>query len=188
MAVDVSAEVREAVAAAQAELRAAAGRADVRWADVMQLHLTLQFLGNVPDERVQDIVDAIARASAGTGSLALEARGLGGFPSTRRPRVVWAGVGGDVARLARLAASIGAALGPCGYPAEARAFHAHVTLGRVRSPRGLGRLVRGIEAAADEPLGAWTATEVVLYQSRLRPTGALYEAVARLPLRPASRT
>jgi 2'-5' RNA ligase len=182
VAVDVSAAVRAAVAEAQARLRTAAGRADVRWTDPSQLHITLQFLGAVPDERVPEVAAALAGSCAGIGPLALEVRGLGGFPGARRPRVVWAGVGGDVERVARLAAAVGAALAPLGYPPEARPFHAHLTLGRVRSPRGLGGLARALESAGAAALGAWTATEVVLYQSKLRPTGAVYATVASVPL------
>ncbi|HZP42828.1 MAG TPA: RNA 2',3'-cyclic phosphodiesterase [Candidatus Binatia bacterium] len=182
VAVDVSPDVRAALGAAQAELRAAARRADVRWAEPAQFHVTLQFLGAVSDERVPEVVAALGEPARHAAPIALAADGLGAFPSVRRPRVVWAGMGGDVAALARLAGAVGRALAPLGFEPEARGFHAHLTLGRVRSPRGIGRLATALEAARDVALGTWTAPEVVLYQSRLRPTGAVYEAVARLPM------
>jgi 2'-5' RNA ligase len=96
---------------------------------------------------------------------------------------VWAGIIGGVEPLRRLAVAVDAALVPLGFAPEGRPFQAHVTIGRVRSPRGTAPLRDAVEAASAVDLGTWTATEVVLYESRLRPTGAVYAAVARLPLR-----
>jgi 2'-5' RNA ligase len=83
----------------------------------------------------------------------------------------------------RLAAAIDTALEPLGFPPENRPFRGHVTLARVRSPRGLDRLARALEAAAETRMGEWTADDVVLYRSRLRPTGAIYEPLAHFGLK-----
>jgi 2'-5' RNA ligase len=182
VAVDVSEEVRAAMARAQAGLRAAAPRADVRWVAPAAFHMTLAFLGEIPDADVPALAHALEPAAARRRAFGLAARGVGGFPSPRRPRVVWAGVSGGVGELAGLAAETQAALVPFGFVPEKRDFRAHVTIGRVRSPRDLAPLAAALEAGAGLELGAWTAGEVVLYRSRLRPTGAVYEAVSRLPL------
>jgi 2'-5' RNA ligase len=182
VAVDVPADVRAAVGRVEAALRAAARTADVRWVDPAQLHVTLKFLGAAAAERLPALLGALETVARGAGALRLEARGVGGFPSPRRPRVVWVGVAGEVAALGALAAAVERAVEPLGFPPEGRPFRAHLTLGRVRSPRGLGRLARAIEGAGQPEFGAWTASELVLYQSHLRPTGAVYEAMARLPL------
>lgn len=182
IAVDVSPGVREGLAAVQATLRKAAPRADVRWADPARVHLTLKFLGEVPDAAVPAVEAALAVAAGGHGPLRLAGEGVGGFPSSRRPRVVWVGVAGDVDALARLAASVERTVAPLGYPTEARPFRAHLTIARVRSPRGLARLAAAIDDSAGVALGAWDVPEVVLYLSRLRPTGAVYEPIARVPL------
>ena len=84
--------------------------------------------------------------------------------------------------LGRLAAACQRACEPLGFVPEKRPFRGHVTLARVRSPRGFGPLARAIESAADDDFGAWTAAEVVLYRSHLRRTGAVYEALERVPL------
>jgi 2'-5' RNA ligase len=181
VALDLAEDVRRAVARAQAALRTAAGAADVRWTPVDQLHVTLKFLGEVAAERLAEIEKATAAAAAGHAPPSLVARGMGGFPSARRPRVVWAGlVAGP--ELAALAASVERELAALGIPPENRPFRAHVTLGRVRSATRLGRLATAIEAAADTRFGAWTPTELTLYQSRLRPSGAVHEPLAHLPL------
>jgi len=181
VAIDLSPEVRAAVAEAQAGLRAAAPRADVRWVDPAGMHLTLKFLGEVPEERLPALQGALTEAVTRRPALALAARGLGGFPNARRPRVVWMGIAGDGEALGRTAAGVEDALVPLGFPAEARPFRGHVTLARVRSPRGLAQLGDAIAAGAHADFGAWTAQEVVLYRSHLKPSGAVYEPLARLP-------
>jgi 2'-5' RNA ligase len=183
VAVDVSPDVRDAIARAQAALRTAAPDADVRWVDPAQFHLTLKFLGHVPDSDVPRIVAPLEQAAADAAPIAGVARGIGTFPTPRRPRVVWAGIAGGVEPLRRLAAGVEAALVPLGFAPEGRPFQAHVTIGRVRSARGTAPLREAVETAAGVELGTWTVTEVVLYESRLRSTGAIYTAVARLPMR-----
>jgi RNA 2',3'-cyclic 3'-phosphodiesterase len=188
VAVDVSPAVREALAARQAALARAAGRADVRWVDPERVHLTLRFLGETPEARLDGLIAALRTASAEHPVLHLAARGVGGFPTITRPRVVWVGVDGDVTELVRLAGAVALALAPLGFPPETRPFSAHLTVGRVRSPRGLDRLVKALVAAGRPDLGAWTADEVVLYRSHLHPQGATYEALARLPLKKGMRS
>ena len=185
VAVDLSAEVRAAVAAVQARVRAAAPRADVRWLDPHAFHLTLKFLGAVSDERVAAVSAALEGAASGA-PLELEARGLGAFPTIQRPRVLWAGIAAGAPRLVALAEAVERALVPLGCPPEARPFRAHLTIARVRSPRDAGALAKAIEAEGAVALGTWTAGEVVLYQSHLKPTGAVHERVARHRLRGAS--
>ena len=185
VAVDLSAEVRAAVAAVQARVRATAPRADVRWLDPHAFHLTLKFLGNVPDARVPAVSAALEEVVS-DAPLALEAHGLGAFPTVRRPRVLWAGIAGGAPRLVALAGGVDRALAALGFPPEDRPFRAHLTLGRVRSPRDAGALAKALEAEAAVALGAWTADEVVLYQSHLKPTGAVHEKVSRHRLRGAA--
>ena len=178
VAVDVAPEVRAAIVRAQARLRAAAPHADVRWTPSAGFHVTLKFLGAVAEERVPDVVAAVGRAIAGAESLALAAGGLGAFPSRAHARIVWAGIAVGGESVAALATAIDAAVAPLGFPAEARPFHAHVTIGRVRSPRAVRDLAAALEGRATDSFGAWTAAEVVFYESRLRPTGAEYVRVA----------
>jgi 2'-5' RNA ligase len=176
--------VRRRLAAMQAGMRRAAGAASggVRWVAPEGIHLTLQFLGAVPEERVAAVECALAEAAAGSGALHLEVRGAGGFPSARRPRVLWAGLAGDVEPLAALAAGIGRQLAPLGYAPEERAFSAHLTLGRAREGRGAPGLAAAIAAAAEQEGAPWRASEVCLVESHLSPTGARYEVLARVAL------
>ena len=182
IAIDLTSDVRAAIARAQTRVRTAAAHADVRWVDPAQFHLTLKFLGAVPDGRVAAVSAAVEAAVADTSPVGLVAAGLGGFPSLKSARVLWAGITAGVPELAELAAAIDRALTPLGFPPEGRPFRGHLTIGRVRSPRGGRVLAAAVEAAGASAFGSWTASEVVLYESRLKPTGAVYTPVSRHPL------
>jgi 2'-5' RNA ligase len=176
--------VRRRLALLAAELRRSAGRAadDVRWVEPEKIHLTLQFLGAVPEERVAAVTEAVRAAAAAARPLSLEVRGAGGFPNARRPRVVWAGLGGDVEPLAALALDLGRRLAPLGYAPEDRPFSPHLTLGRARDRRGAPGLAGALAHAAQADGAPWRASELVLVESHLSPKGPRYEAIARCPL------
>jgi len=172
------------MAALQGELKRAAGRAasDVKWVATENIHLTLQFLGGVPEERRAAVESAIAEAAAPSAPLQLEIRGAGAFPSGRRARVLWAGVSGDVAALSAFVADLGLRLGALGYPPEERAFSPHLTLARARDPRGVPGMAAALARCGEGPSSRWPVQEVVLFRSHLSPQGPRYEALARVPL------
>lgn len=184
VALDPPEAVRRRIAAAVAALRRSAGHAaeEVRWTSAETLHLTVQFLGAVPEERIPEIDAAVRAAAAGGRPLQLELRGAGGFPNARRPRVVWLGLAGDVAPLAALADDLGRRLTPLGLQPEARPFSPHLTVGRARDHHGAPGLGGALaEAALGEGI-AWRAAELVLFESHLEPGGARHEALLRAPL------
>lgn len=154
---------------------------------IENVHLTLQFLGAVPEERLVPLRSALTSAAGEGRPLALEVKGAGGFPSARRPRVVWVGVGGEVEALAGLAAAVGRRLAPLGFPPEDRPFSPHLTLGRAREGRGAPGLGGALAQVAGMEGAPWRATELVLYRSHLSPAGARYEPLDRFPLGGAPR-
>jgi RNA 2',3'-cyclic 3'-phosphodiesterase len=176
--------VRRRLAATAVELRRAAGRGgdDIRWVAVENVHLTLQFLGAVPEERLPDVEGAVRAAAAAGRALSLEVRGAGGFPNARRPRVIWAGLAGELAPLGDLVADLGRRFAPLGFPPEDRPFSAHLTLGRAREGRGAPGIAGALASAADAPPAPWRAAELVLFESHLSPKGPRYEALLRAPL------
>ena len=146
-------------------------------------HLTLQFLGEVPEDRIGAISTALRAAVASQPPFDLTLEGVGAFPSIRSPRVVWVGttVGRDAA--VRLARAVSEALEPLGFPAERGEFVPHVTLFRVRSPRDRARaeqLLTGAEPAP--PPRVVRVAEVLLKASELRPEGAVHRTLERFPL------
>lgn len=181
VAVNLADALRDPLAAAQRQL-AAAG-ADVKWTDPAGFHLTLKFLGEVDDARLPDIEQAVAGGIAGQGPFDLHLQGLGAFPTLTAPRVVWVGVTAGGPELARLAAGLEQAFQPLGFEAEGRPYSAHLTLGRVRSPRGRTGLTAALQALATTDFGGMPVHTVHLMQSRLSPRGAAYTAVAPFGLR-----
>jgi 2'-5' RNA ligase len=107
-----------------------------RWVPPDHIHLTLKFLGNVPDESVTSLLQAIEQAAQGQSAFPLRARALGCFPHPARPRVLWVGLDDPHQTLGHLNERLIAALTPLGFPSEDRPFHPHLTLARVqnRSP------------------------------------------------------
>lgn len=176
--------VRRRLAALQGELQRAAGRTaeEVKWVAPDNVHLTLQFLGAVPEERLAAVQEAVAQAAAEAAPLELTVMGAGAFPNARRARVLWAGLGGDLAPLSALAAALGRRLAPLGFPPEERPFSAHLTLGRARDARGLPGLAAALAHAGGGAEARWRAGEVVLFRSHLSPRGPRYEALSRAPL------
>lgn len=184
IALEPSDAVRRRLAALAAEVKRAAGRgADgVRWIPAANLHLTVQFLGAVPEERVADVTAAVRAVAAGGRPLALEVQGAGGFPNARRPRVLWLGLHGDVALAQALVAELGRRLAPLGFPPEARPWSAHLTIGRARDPRGALGLAGALASQAEGEGVPWRAGELVLFESHLSPKGPRYEAIASAAL------
>jgi 2'-5' RNA ligase len=159
-----------------------------RWSRHQGLHLTLVFVGERPAADVPALAGALVRAVAGLRPIALTLAGLGAFPGLDRPRVLWAGLRGDPAALAALAAlhrAVVRELDAAGVPFERRPFRAHVTLGRAAGALGVepaAALQAAARGAAASSWGTWTAAEVYLMASELRPGGAVYTALARVPL------
>jgi len=186
IAIELPAEIHDALAAAQHELqRADPGAARcVRWVAPGSIHLTLKFLGQTPGAKVEAIRQAIERAAASAPCLALRLGHAGCFPNVRQPRVLWIGVEGDLAALSRLQSAIESTVSPLGFPSEKRPFSPHLTLGRVRddaTPEQRRRL--GSAVAALQPSNArFTATSVSLMRSDLRPEGAVYTRLAEVEM------
>jgi 2'-5' RNA ligase len=186
VALEPSDPVRRRIGAAAAAIRRASTRAadEVRWVPPENVHLTLQFLGAVPEERVPAVEEAVRAAAAGSHPLSLEVKGAGGFPNARRPRVVWIGLAGDVDALGALVADLGRRLAPLGFPPEERRFSPHLTIGRARDGRGAPGLAGAVAEAAQADGTTWRASDVVLFESHLSPHGPRYEALVRAPLGP----
>ncbi|MCC7210195.1 MAG: RNA 2',3'-cyclic phosphodiesterase, partial [Anaerolineae bacterium] len=161
-----------------------------RWTGIDGVHLTLKFLGDTPAARLAAIEAGLRDAAARRGPFALHVEGVGCFPNTRRPRVVWAGVGGELAALGALQDSVERAIAPLGFPREDRAFSPHLTLGRARQdapPVALAALGAQVEwlAGAHERGTAWMVTAVSLMRSELKPSGAVYTQLAAAALESA---
>jgi len=177
----VALELSEAVRAAVRELigRLERARADVRWVRPDGMHLTLKFIGEVPEEKLAPIRQALSTVASPT-PVTLEFRDLGYFPNERRPRVAWVGVHASD-NLVPLAAQIEAALEPLGIEREDRDYVAHLTLGRFKSPKRVDKLQEEIAALPSTEFGRIETDEFFLFQSKLSPAGAQYTKLQAFP-------
>ncbi|HSG09664.1 MAG TPA: RNA 2',3'-cyclic phosphodiesterase [Longimicrobiales bacterium] len=116
----------------------------VRWVEEDNLHLTLKFLGEIRPERVPGLEQAMATVAEGTAPFSMTLGGFGAFPTIRRPRVLWLGAEASPA-LRCLKQDLEWGLTDCGFEAETRAFHPHLTLGRSNPADGAGAF-RGLDS------------------------------------------
>jgi RNA 2',3'-cyclic 3'-phosphodiesterase len=196
VAVDVPQAVREALAVARARLEKLCRSA--RWVRIEGAHVTLKFIGEVPDEQFESIRAALRNIRLhprrldrerpdleNDGRVAtqidLHFAGLGFFSNERRPRVFWAGIEGGPA-LGQLAAAIEAALVPVGSPRENRDFRPHLTLARFDSPEGVEPLRRAVAEISAVEFGRAAVREFYLYRSVLKRSGAEYTRLETYPL------
>ncbi len=193
VAIELSPELRAAIAQAQAQLKDRLMReirranADVRiqWVRPDSIHLTLKFLGNVAEDTLADIESAMHSVVEGRTPFSLEAGGLGVFPHLRSPRVVWIGLSGAVEQLTRLAGDLDAALGEVGFAREPRLSQPHLTLGRIKErSREVGRALSETGVLSQGgTVGTLAVNSISLMKSDLRPSGAVYTRLFEAALR-----
>jgi RNA 2',3'-cyclic 3'-phosphodiesterase len=156
--------------------------AGVRWARPETLHLTVHFFGTIDDARAAMAVNLVAPVASRTPRFDVALGRLGAFPPRSVPRVLWLGPASEVAQLTELAGECRTVLRGAGFDVESRQYHPHCTLGR---PRGAWsddeRNTWKSVAVEPVPLMAFTATRVVLYESRSAPGGAVYTEQSVVP-------
>jgi 2'-5' RNA ligase len=143
-----------------------------RWVTPDHIHLTLRFLGNVPDESVTPLFQAMAQAAQGQTAFPLRARALGCFPHPARARVLWVGLDDPSQALGRLNERLMAALTPLGFPLEDRPFRPHLTLARVQNRTPSSQLLPMLQTYQNRDFGEFLVTQLHLMQSQLQRGGA----------------
>ena len=180
VAVGLPTEVRVALAGLQQRL--AASRADVKWVEPANLHLTLKFFAEISELQRAGVEALLRRIAGAQRRFTMRLGVLGAFPAMTAPRVLWVGCDDGQDTLRRIAGQIEEGAAALQLPREEHPFAAHLTIGRVRSPRGRADLVRALQAASWTPPPAWPVTALTLYQSVLGPQGPTYTALADAPL------
>jgi RNA 2',3'-cyclic 3'-phosphodiesterase len=179
VAVDISDEVRAAAAAIVERLRQAAASgsgARVGWVAPDRMHITLEFVGDVPESVGVDVMRRLEVPFA-ERPFTLEFGGVGLFPPSGRPRVAWLGLVRGHDELQRLHGELATRLDGVPYRREQRAFSPHLTLGRFREP-GTVRDRQILSGVSVPTAGACTVDRLTLYQSRLSPKGPTYTPIA----------
>jgi 2'-5' RNA ligase len=189
IAVTIPPAVRQALANIRRPLEESGAPSSLRWVRPDGIHLTLKFLGATDAGRVGAITSALEDAAADTAAHELRIEGLGVFGG-RRPRVLWAGLGGDIDVINQCAARVHRELSVRDFASEHRPFTPHLTLARMRdraSTADREALRRAVDQVAE---GRWQVpipstipvTALHLICSHLGPKGARYESLAKFPL------
>jgi 2'-5' RNA ligase len=158
------------------------GGMPVRWIDPTLYHITMKFLGDVPSEKIETISEALLKVAKENHAFEAELQGFGAFPTLRKPKVLWLGVK-PTPPLRCLKHDVEWALSQVGFEREARAFHPHLTLGRVGDD-GVAGAFRGLDqVAADlEYHGSFPVATVNLMSTRFSKTGPQYSVVSKSKL------
>ncbi|MGD8603109.1 MAG: RNA 2',3'-cyclic phosphodiesterase [Anaerolineales bacterium] len=160
----------------------------IRWVKPESIHLTLKFLGEIPQPKAQQIGDGLPAEAGHFSTTAIVVAGLGCFPDFNRPRVVWVGLDDRGGTIKDLQAHLDQWLVKLGFDPEKRGFSPHLTIGRVhrrvnnQQRRKLGDRIRDYKVPQ---LGEFEADSVHLFRSDLKPTGAVYTRLATARLKGA---
>src|SRR5438067_1036872 len=169
IAVDLPNELRKELADLEDKLKPSTDT--VRWVAPESIHITLKFIGEVPDKRADDIDASLTGLT--WKSFAITVRGVGFFPGNRSPRVFWAGM--EAPTMQNLAEQLDSRMERLGFDKEKRAFRPHITLARARDSRIDSSLVTAAAQYAEHDFGSFTVDRVFLFKSILKPSGAVYE-------------
>ena len=177
VALETPAAVRENLADLLKSLRAVSPQ--TRWVRPENLHVTLKFIGEVPETRLAAIRSAIAGVRSDQ-PVTLDFRGLGFFPNDEHPRVFWVGIAASQ-NLKSVAADIDKAMEKLGIPREQRPFSPHLTLARFEPPGLPDKLRSAIQENAARDFGSLRTSQFHLIESKLKSSGAEYTTLERFP-------
>ena len=182
VAIDINSQTQSRIEQVQRQLKRNLGGSNrgIKWVRPEQMHLTLKFLGEVPDKMLTQVSDVVKRVAVQNESFEMQVQGLGVFGNPAR--VVWAGIE-PCPVLMKLQAELEHEFEKIGWAKENRAFAGHLTLCRVKSAAAGRKLAGTIENAGDEIFGSAWVDQAVLYESRLSSDGPEYSAVCTAPLK-----
>ena len=152
--------------------------ADAKWITENQMHLTLKFLGNIEEGRIQEISDALSSISNNFSSFAIRFSAMGAFPNLNHPAVIWFGVDKGAESLIKLNHEIENSMERSGFAKEGREFKPHFTLARVRSHKNILNLAKLIQKTGFASENDIKIDKLTLFQSVLNPKGAIYTPLA----------
>lgn len=150
--------------------------ADIKTVEPENIHVTLKFLGEIPETQVQMVKEKIREIKF--TPIILEVEETGVFPNLRRPRVIWAGIKGEIEQLRKVFNELEEKLESIGFKKERRRFQPHITIARVRSGRDRENLVRELIQLQNTKYGEITVNHVSFMKSELTRRGPIYTQLA----------
>ena len=180
VAVALAPALRRAVADLEPRLGAAGH--SLRWVPPHNLHFTLKFLGEITAAQLAKVSAVTRTVGAGAQSFAITLADVGAFPSPRRPQVVWVGVAGGADHLSALAGDLDTVLHRMKFPKEPRPFRPHLTVARVKRSGPAPDLTELLGSLGGIVLGTQQVTALLVMESILHPSGAVYRQVDEVRL------
>jgi 2'-5' RNA ligase len=176
VAIELSERNRSRLAQVQESLRHQCH--GVKWIPSHQLHMTVKFLGDVPDAKVPEVSAALNRAAFSATVCTMELQGAGCFPPKGPARIVWTGAAEPTGALTKLVDAVESELSQIQFPRERRPFSPHITIGRVRNDDSDGRIRAAVDSASYKST-TQDVKKITLMSSVLSPKGPTYAAVSR---------
>jgi len=177
IAIELPKETKRELARLQERLKRVCGYCPAKWVAAESMHLTLNFLGDVPLVKLDDIKRAVAQATVGTEAFEFTLANLGAFPDLERPHVVLVGLGGDIERLLKIQKHLDQLLAGLGFDPENRPFSPHMTLARVRDEASAAdkkRLGQAISSTTCDTDRSIEVRAISLIKSQLTSAGPIY--------------
>jgi len=181
IAIELSPPLRQHIEKIQNELKRTTS--DVRWVRTEGIHLTLKFLGSIDEEQIDAIGDSIEECLADTKIFTVTVGSLGAFPNKEHPKVIWIGIENERGVLQKLQQAIDTKLTGLGFAAEKRTFSPHLTLGRIKSPKGKRTVSQRLATMGACACGTFDIKGIFLFKSDLKPSGAVYTKLKSFALR-----
>ena len=155
--------------------------ADIKIVEPKNIHITLKFLGDTPEEKIEQIEEIIKNSVKGIGPFNIKLKGTGVFPNKNYIRVVWIGIK-DIQYLVDIAKNVDEKIASLGFKKEKRGFSAHLTIGRVKSSKNKDDLLKKIEQYTDFNFGIQDVKSIKLKKSDLTPKGPIYTTLKEVVL------
>jgi 2'-5' RNA ligase len=184
IAIELSRQIQDSIEKQTARLRQTLGGEIIRWVPTQNMHLTLKFLGDIATSHIEFLKQLIIQESDSHQQFDVQIGGLGSFPTSRRPRVLWVGLHAPT-DLASLQKSIEAGTLRLGYEQEDRAFSPHLTLGRVHqnlNPAEMQKIRAALDTIQLGNIGTTRVDSIHLIQSDRHPSGPIYTKLFSAPL------
>jgi len=180
IALPASGEIQKQIADVQSRLISA--QADVKWELQNKFHITLKFLGSTETQKTEPLLSALTDLAKIFSAFKIDYDSVGAFPNLHNPRVIWIGTKFNQIVL-DLQSGVERICLDFGFRKEERAFHPHITLGRLKGTRNLARLTEAIKTVTFESIQS-QCSELLLMKSDLRPSGSIYTILKSFPLQP----
>ncbi|MBI5824928.1 MAG: RNA 2',3'-cyclic phosphodiesterase [Chloroflexi bacterium] len=184
IAIELPNQLQNALETQTARLRRPLGDELIRWVPTKNIHLTLKFIGNIAASHVDFLKQLLTQTADSHPQFNLQIGGIGSFPNSKRPRVLWAGIHAP-AELASLQKSIEAGTTRLGYEKEEKTFSPHLTLGRIRqnlNETALQKIRITLDTIQLGNIGSTRVDSIHLYKSELHTSGSVYTKLFSAPL------